>query len=162
MPRLPSAVEEPAGLRYQPAFLTVDEEASLAAGFEAATFEEVRMHGQAARRTVLHLGYRYDYGSARVVPTDPLPPPLLALRERVGEWAGVEAVRFVEALVTRYPPGAGIGWHRDAPRFGSTVVGVSLLSPCTMRFQRRRTTERLTYALALEPRSVYVLSGSAR
>jgi alkylated DNA repair dioxygenase AlkB len=27
------------------------------------------------------------------------------------------------ALVTRYPPGAGIGWHRDAPTFGGKVVG---------------------------------------
>jgi len=32
----------------------------------------------------------------------------------------------VDRRVTRYPPGAAIGWQRDAPMFGPTVVGVSL------------------------------------
>jgi DNA oxidative demethylase len=46
--------------------------------------------------------------------------------------------------------------------FGSRVIGVSLLSACRMRFQRRSRDRRLVYALDLEPRSGYVLSGSAR
>ena len=37
-------------------------------------------------------------------------------------------------------PHATIGWHRDAPMFGSPVFGVSLVSPCTMKF-RRKTAE---------------------
>jgi alkylated DNA repair dioxygenase AlkB len=34
--------------------------------------------------------------------------------------------------VQRYPPGATIGWHRDAPAF-ETVIGVSLASACRLR-----------------------------
>lgn len=29
------------------------------------------------------------------------------------------AGRLAQVLVSRYPEGAGIGWHRDAPMFGS-------------------------------------------
>jgi alkylated DNA repair protein (DNA oxidative demethylase) len=60
------------------------------------------------------------------------------------------------------PGGAGIGWHRDAPMFGAKVIGVPLLSACRMRFQRRTKDTRLVYAAELEPRSAYVLGGSAR
>jgi alkylated DNA repair dioxygenase AlkB len=66
-----------------------------------------------------------------------------------------------EVLLTEYPPGAPIGWHRDAPGFG-IIVGISLLSACRMRFRRGAApgTERLS--VPLEPRSAYVLSGPAR
>lgn len=169
MPRLPSIVERPAGLVYEPEFLSEDEERTLLEAVEHMDFAEVRMHGQAAKRTVKHFGLRYDYQSSKLTPVEPW--PLEWLRERAGRLAGIEPERFVEALVTRYPPGAGIGWHRDALRFGSIVVGVSLGSVCTMRFQRRsagdgvRATHagvRRTYALALAPRSAYLLTGSAR
>jgi alkylated DNA repair protein (DNA oxidative demethylase) len=76
--------------------------------------------------------------------------------------AVIDSSDLVQALVSRYPPGAGIGWHRDAPMFGSKVIGISLLTPCRMRFQRRARDTRLVYALELEPRSGYVLAGSAR
>ncbi|HEX2274009.1 MAG TPA: alpha-ketoglutarate-dependent dioxygenase AlkB [Acidimicrobiales bacterium] len=120
------------------------------------------MHGQAARRTVLHFGYLYDYEGWKLTPTEPLPPSLEWLRERAADLVGVEADDFAETLVTRYPPGAGIGWHRDAPLFGPQVVGVSLLAPCSLRFQRRSSDVRRVYALELAPRSAYVLSGAAR
>ncbi len=52
----------------------------------------------------------------------------------------------------RTPPGATIGWHRDAPVFGD-VVGVSLASACLLRFQRGLGGERRVFEQALEPRS---------
>jgi alkylated DNA repair protein (DNA oxidative demethylase) len=122
----------------------------------------VQMHGQAARRTVVHFGYRYQYESWKLVPADPLPASLDWLRDRAGTLSGVDPDLFAETLITRYPPGAGIGWHRDAPMFGPKVVGISLLSPCAMRFQRRTAGVRTTYVLELAPRSAYVLTGAAR
>jgi DNA oxidative demethylase len=59
-----------------------------------------------------------------------------------------------------YPPGAGIGWHRDAPPFG-VIVGVSLGTTCEMRF-RRGSGGRTAFALELRPRSAYLLSGDVR
>jgi DNA oxidative demethylase len=155
-------VEEPAGLRYEPGLLSARRQEELAAAVAAYDFHEVVLHGRAAKRTVRHFGLVYGYDSAAVVPGEPLPPELLDLRADCAALAGVEPGRLVEALVTRYPPGAAIGWHRDAPVFGSPVVGVSLLSGCTMRFQRRAGGERRVFELPLLPGSGYVLAGAAR
>ncbi len=162
MPRLQAVVEEPEGLAYEDDFLSSDEERALVAVFDELEFAEVRMQGQAAKRTVAHFGYLYGYDSWRLTPTEELPATLGWLRDRAGAFAGVRPELFVETLVTRYPPGAGIGWHRDAPVFGPKVVGVSLVSSCVMRFQRRGGDVRRTYSLELASRSAYVLSGAAR
>ncbi|MBD0318547.1 MAG: alpha-ketoglutarate-dependent dioxygenase AlkB [Thermoleophilia bacterium] len=162
MARAAASVEEPAGLVYRPDFVTPDEEADLLAFLVGLDFREVVMHGQAARRTVRHYGFDYAYESRTATPGEPLPDALVPLRERCAELAAIEPGVLAEALVTRYPAGAGIGWHRDAPMFGSPVVGVSLGSACRMRFQRSAGGVRRTFSLDLEPRSAYVLAGAAR
>ena len=77
--------------------------------------------------------------------------------------AGLDPVSFEQALVTRYPTGATIGWHRDARAFGTVVGGVALGSDCVMRLQRRAVGgERRVFEQPLDRRSAYVLSGAAR
>ena len=160
--RTPSVAEEPAGLLYQAGAVTEAEEQALVAAIEAMEFSEVRMRGQTARRTVLHFGYRYDYEAWTLVPTDPVPASMTWLLDRAAAVAAVDPGDWAEVLVTRYPPGAGIGWHRDAPMFGPKVVGLSLLAPCRLRFQRRTPDRRFVHELQLAPRSAYVLAGAAR
>jgi alkylated DNA repair protein (DNA oxidative demethylase) len=162
MGRMRGVVEEPAGLRYAAELLTDHQEQRLLTAAAAYDFRDVVLHGQAAKRTACHFGMGYEYDSGRVVPGLPMPPELIDLRAACAGWAGVDPERLVEALVTRYPSGAAIGWHRDAPVFGSPVVGVSLLSACTMRFQRRAGGQRRVFELALQPRSGYLLTGAAR
>ncbi|WP_200216316.1 alpha-ketoglutarate-dependent dioxygenase AlkB [Micromonospora coerulea] len=156
------AVERPAGLTYQPELLTDDEERSLLSTLGALDFREVRMHGQVARRTVRHFGFDYDYGSFQLTRAEALPVALHGLRDRCADLAGCAPEALAQALVTRYPPGAVIGWHRDAPAFGPTVVGVSLAAACLLRFQRGTAEARRVYELELAPRSGYVLTGAAR
>lgn len=151
-----------AGLRYQPDFLSAVEERRLLAFIETLEFEPVVLRGREAKRTVAQFGYEYDYSDWGIKPTRPLAPELEWLRDRVGELADVEAGRFEETLIIRYPPGAGMGWHRDAVAFGPVVVGVSLASAARMRFQRTVQGVRQVAELALAPRSAYVLSGAAR
>jgi alkylated DNA repair dioxygenase AlkB len=151
----------PAGFLYYPDILSPDEESALVARVRAIDFAAVEMRGQVARRRTAHFGWVYGYESWRITPGPPLPTFLLPLRKRVGALAGVDPAALAEVLVTDYPAGAAIGWHRDAPQFG-VVIGVSLLSACRMRFQRGRGADRHTRAVMLEPRSAYVLSGEAR
>ncbi|HEX8647593.1 MAG TPA: alpha-ketoglutarate-dependent dioxygenase AlkB [Thermoleophilaceae bacterium] len=147
------------GLVYRPEFLSSEEEAGVVRVLEGLDYREVVMHGQAAKRTVRHFGLDYDYQSRSTEPADPLPAELEFVRERAGALAERE---LAQILISRYPAGAGIGWHRDAPMFGR-IVGVSLGAPCRMRFQRRtKEGERLVEELELEPRSAYLLSGQAR
>lgn len=162
---LPGAAAEPLhgtppGFAYRPAFLDEREERALLEELARLPFDEVRMRGVVARRRVAHFGFTYAYDSAALAPGPGIPAFLLPLRDRCAALAGEEPARLEEALVTWYPPGAGIGWHRDAAGFG-TVVGVSLLSPCRMRF-RRGSAGRAAFELVLEPRSAYVLRGSVR
>jgi alkylated DNA repair dioxygenase AlkB len=161
MVRARIADEAPAGLVYRADIVDVDEEDALLAAMDAIDFHEVRMRGQVARRTVRHYGLDYDYESYRLTPSDPLPPALEPVRRRCAVLAGRESDELAQILVTRYPPGATIGWHRDAPMFGE-VVGVSLGAPSRMRLQRGSGVDRVVYELVLEPRSAYVLAGEAR
>lgn len=153
--------ETPPGFVYQPDFLTTDEEREVLEGVAALAFHDVTMRGQVARRRTTHFGWTYGYETWRIEPGPPIPEFLQALRERAGTLGGVAAADLVEVLVTHYPPGAGIGWHRDAPMFG-TVIGVSLSSACRFRFQRGKGLERRTAAAVLEPRSAYALDSAAR
>jgi alkylated DNA repair protein (DNA oxidative demethylase) len=152
----------PEGLVYRAGLVTPDEERALLERIEALGFDEIRMHGVVAKRTARHFCLGYDYERRGVVTeAEPIPQWLIPLRAAAAELAGVEPDRLVEGLVQRYPEGAQIGWHRDAPTFG-IVAGVSLLAPARMRFRRDAGGERQTYELVLEPRSGYVLAGAAR
>ncbi len=155
--------ERQAGLLYRTDMVTPGQESELLGRFAALETEPVVMHGVASRRQVRHFGVGYDFDSWETAPTEPIPDYLLKLRARAGQVAGVQPSTLVEVLVTWYPPGATIGWHRDASAFGPVVVGVSLGSDSVMRFQRRAAGgERRVFEQPLERRSAYVLAGAAR
>ena len=158
-PRAPS--EEPEGLVLRPDLLTVDEEDELLVRMGDLRFDPIVMHGQEARRTARHYGLGYDYESRAPRPGEPIPDWLLPVRRRAADLASESPEDLVEALVQRYPAGATIGWHRDAPAFG-TVIGVSLGGSARLRFQRGTGERRRIWEVPLEPRSGYVLAGAAR
>jgi alkylated DNA repair protein (DNA oxidative demethylase) len=156
-----AASEEPEGLVYRPEVLSVEEESQLLGVLEGLRFDPIVLHGQAARRTARHFGLDYDYEARTPQPGEPVPEWLLSVRTRAAELAELDPKQLVEILVQRYPPGAGIGWHRDAPAFG-TVVGISLGGTSRLRFQRGKGDDRRAWDVVLEPRSGYVLAGKAR
>ena len=160
--RMRGVEERPSGLRYEAGFLSEPEEQQLLELMGRVEFREVRMHGQVACRTVRHYGFTYDYETWDVVPGDAMPAELDDVRRRCAQLAGLAAEELAQVLVSRYPPGATIGWHRDASAFGPAVFGVSLGAPCVMRFQRGAGKARRVYEQPLAPRSAYVLAGSAR
>jgi DNA oxidative demethylase len=157
----PMADDAPPGFVYQPELIDEGEERDLVERVRAIPFSDVRMHGVVARRRTAHFGWLYGYETARIEPGPPVPEFLLPLRARTAALARVAPDELAEVLVTEYPAGAGIGWHRDAPMFG-IVAGVSLRVPCRFRFERGTGPERVTRAVTLAPRSAYLLTGEAR
>jgi hypothetical protein len=156
----------PDGFTYRVEFITGREEDSLVADIRAIEFSTFEMRGVAARRRVAFFGQTYDAGATAA----PLPAFLEPLRQRVAAWARIEPAAFSMALINEYPPGAPIGWHRDAPQYG-IVAGVSLLSPCRMKFRpyvrpgtRTPSGSRraATHAITLERRSAYLMTGESR
>ncbi|MCU1332299.1 MAG: 2OG-Fe(II) oxygenase [Candidatus Angelobacter sp.] len=150
----------PEGLLYQPDFLSEAEEAELIRIFRELPFQAFDFHGYTARRRVLEFGFEYDFTTRRATPAESFPEFLTSVRERAAQFAGVPAASLVEGMVTEYSPGAPIGWHRDAPQFG-TIIGISLAGTSRMRFKPYKA-EGKPVALTLEPRSIYLMRGPAR
>ncbi|UQA55397.1 alpha-ketoglutarate-dependent dioxygenase AlkB [Polyangium aurulentum] len=156
------ALPPPEGFSYHPDVLDNAEEESLLALARTLPLEEMRFHGFVARRRTAHFGWVYSFDGVQLEPGPPIPAPLVGLRDRVARLAGQDPALFEEALVTEYPPGATIGWHRDARPFGPVVLGVSLGSTCRFRLRPRGASAREAFTQELAPRSAYVIAGPAR
>lgn len=152
----------PDGLTYLPDFVDAAEARALEAAAAALDYRAVVMHGQAAKRVVAHFGVDYGYESWSLDRAPPLPDWVRPLVPRVAAAMREPPAALGELLVTKYPPGARIGWHRDAPLFGPTVAGLSLGAPCELILRRERAGGWDHHRLTLAPRSLYVLGGAAR
>jgi alkylated DNA repair dioxygenase AlkB len=152
----------PEGFRYRPELIGPAEEDALLARVRELPFREFEFHGYTGKRRVVSFGWHYDFSARHLRKAVDIPDFLLELREVAAAFADTEPGEFQHVLVTEYGAGAGIGWHRDKAVFGQ-VVGVSLLTPCVLRFRRAvggKKWERVR--VAAEPRSAYFLSGPAR
>jgi alkylated DNA repair protein (DNA oxidative demethylase) len=150
-----------AGLAQAEALVTPSEEQALIASIGAVELSPFRFQGWLGKRLTASYGWRYDFDTRRFDPADPIPEWLLPLRDKAARFAHLTPPQLVQALVIRYDPGAGIGWHRDRPVF-EHVIGISLGEPATMRFRRRRPGGFDRASALLAPRSVYHLAGEAR
>jgi alkylated DNA repair protein (DNA oxidative demethylase) len=149
------------GLSQGAAIVSPAEEQTLIASIHAADLSPFRFHGFLGKRLTASYGWRYDYDDATFSRADEIPEWLSPLRQRAARFACVDPAELVQALLIRYDPGAGIGWHRDRPVFDQ-VIGISLGAPATMRFRRRRAGGFDRASAFLSPRSVYHLTGEAR
>ncbi len=151
--------ELPQGFRYQSEFLTAEQELTILGSIDSLDFKAFRWHEFTGKRHTVTFCWAYNLDAGALLPAEPIPEFLRDLGERVAGWAKVDWASVEQALVTRYDPGAGIGWHRDAPPFG-VVAGISLLSDCPFRLRLER--ERVTREITVQRRSIYLLSGLAR
>jgi len=151
----------PDGLRYAPDLVSSDEAARLVKAFSGLQFQAFDFHGFKGNRRIVSYGGRYDFSASRLEAAEPIPDFLLPARAAAAAFAGIEPDAIHHAMVTEYAPGAGIGWHRDRPEFDK-VIGLSFVSPATMRLRRREGEGWRRASLPLAPGSAYLLDGPAR
>ena len=158
----PARTPLPSGFGYQADFIAPESEDALLQQLPSLPFKEFEFHGFQGKRRVVWFGWRYDFngGGLRQTETE-LPSFLAPVRAEVAAFAHVKPADLQQVLVTEYRPGAAIGWHKDRSIFG-IVIGISLLSPCRFRLRRKSGATWQRAHLTLEPRSIYVLRGSAR
>lgn len=149
------------GLRYEQAVIGELEERGLIERLDGLDLAPFRFHGFIGNRRTRSFGWHYDFEDASFTPAEPIPDWLQPLRERAAAFAGLSPQDFVQVLLARYDPGAGIGWHRDRDVF-EQVVGFSLNTPATLRFRQRTASGFRRANLDVAPRSAYLLSGEAR
>ncbi|TCJ14631.1 alpha-ketoglutarate-dependent dioxygenase AlkB [Flaviaesturariibacter flavus] len=154
----------PQGFRYLPDFLSVEEEADLLRGVEGLDLHPFLFQGYTAKRLVASFGRDWHFDTRTLAPGRPVPPFLEPVAEKVAAHLGLRREDFAELLVTAYPPGAVINWHRDAPPF-ALIAGLSLGSDCTFRLrpqEKKLQTRGATRSLVVARRSLYIMEGAAR
>ncbi|OJV32424.1 alpha-ketoglutarate-dependent dioxygenase AlkB [Sphingomonas sp. 67-36] len=149
------------GLDYRDGFIGTDEELALIAQIDGTGLSPFQFQQWTGKRLTRSFGWSYDFTSGAFARTDPIPAWLQPLKARAAAFAGLVPDDLVQALLIRYDPGAGIGWHKDRPVF-EHVVGISLGAPAAMRFRRRAGTKFERASADLAPRSIYHLTGEAR
>jgi len=151
----------PAGFRYSPDTVPTALQDELLAEITRLPLKPFKFSGYEGKRKVMSFGWKFDFERQCLVPAGRLPEFLLPIRDLAAKFAGTQRSNLQQALVTEYGPGAPIGWHRDKQAFGR-VVGVSLLSRCTLRLRRRMGSKWERYSVTAEPGSMYLLAGSSR
>jgi len=150
-----------------PGFVLVDqavsvaEERAIEARIDAAPLAPFRFGQWQGKRLTVHYGSAYDFSRHKLDQAPPLPDWLVAMRDKLAPQVGRDPAAFAAALLIRYDPGAGIGWHRDRPQYGE-VLGLSLSASCVLRLRRRTATGFERRNVELPPRSLYLLSGEVR
>jgi alkylated DNA repair dioxygenase AlkB len=151
----------PAGLRYQPGFVSEATESELVSRISELPLQPFQFGAFEGKRRVASFGYRYDYSLQRLAEADPIPAWLAPIARSVESFANLPAESVRQILCTEYDVGVGIGWHRDKPHF-DRVFGLSLGASCKFRFRRAAGAKWERFTLNAEPRSLYLMAGDAR
>jgi alkylated DNA repair dioxygenase AlkB len=151
----------PEGFAYRDDLLTPAEEGALVAWFAELPFQEFEFGPYRGKRRVVSYGWKYDFTQRELQKAEDIPARLLPARQSAAEFAGLDPDELQHVLVTEYPAGAAIGWHKDKHVFGD-VIGLSLLSACVFRFRRKSGTAWERAAVVAEPCSAYLLRGPSR
>ena len=154
----------PKGLQYFPGFITEDEETRMIEEIAKLDTSPMKFHGYEAKRKTANFGYDWSFESRTLSKGKPIPPAFDFLINKVAKQMEVDPGTFASLLVTEYPVGSVINWHRDAPPFDS-VAGISLLSDCTFRFRpydKAKQNRKSTISVPLHRRSLYIMSGESR
>jgi alkylated DNA repair dioxygenase AlkB len=150
----------PEGLRYVDGFVTAAVEQQLIRQVAALPLQPFQFGAFEGKRRVASFGFRYDYQLQKLRQAELIPPWLQEIAARVEAFGG-EGAAIAQVLCTEYDTGVGIGWHRDKPHFGR-VFGLSLGSPCGLRFRKKTGDRWQRYALQVRPRSLYEMNGPSR
>ncbi len=154
----------PEGFSYFPHFISEEEEARLLLEISRLDLHPLLFQGYEAKRKVASFGVDWSFDRRELSPGKPIPEGFIPLMERIAAHLGMRATAFAELLVTEYPPGTVINWHRDAPPF-DLIAGISLLSDCHFRLKphdKARQSRGSILSLPVKRRSLYIMQGPSR
>jgi len=154
----------PEGFAYYPEFVTAEEEDFLLNEIQRIDLHPLIFQGYEAKRKVASFGFDWNFQTRQLSIGKSIPSTFGFLLEKVGKKLSRSADEFAELLITEYPVGSVINWHRDAPPF-DVIVGVSLLSDCVFRFRpydKTKRNRRSVISVPLSRRSLYIMQGPCR
>jgi alkylated DNA repair dioxygenase AlkB len=158
------AFNYPSGFYYVPGFISQSEEDKLIARIREVELHPFMFQGFEAKRRVASFGYDYCFDNKALTKGNEIPAAFTALINKVAAYLSIHSEDFAELLVTEYPPGAVINWHRDAPPF-DLIAGISLLSDCTFKlrpYDKAKQNRKSVVSIPVERRSLYIIDGESR
>lgn len=156
--------QPPEGFEYVPDFITQQEEDQLIETVRAIALHPMIFQGYEAKRKVASFGFDWSFEKRVLSKGKDIPHEFDWLIRKVGDRLSLSKTDFGELLVTEYPTGSVINWHRDAPPF-EIVVGISLLTDCTFRLRphdKAKQGRNSIISFSAERRSLYVMKGASR
>jgi alkylated DNA repair dioxygenase AlkB len=159
----PTHPSMPEGFSYMLDFLNEAEEEKLLESISKYDLHPLLFQGFEAKRKVISFGFDYSFDRRTLTKGKPIPTDFQWLLEKAAAQLNVSN-DFAEVLITEYPPGSVINWHRDAPPF-EKIAGISLLSECTFRFRpfdKEKQTRKSIISIPLPRRSLYLIEKEAR
>jgi alkylated DNA repair dioxygenase AlkB len=154
----------PEGFRYYPDFITIDEEEKLIVEIRSLDLHPLIFQGYEAKRKVASFGYDWDFQHRTLSKGKAVPSSFTFLLNKVALKFSIDPEKIAELLVTEYPVGSVINWHRDAPPF-DVIMGISLGSDCIFRFRpydKKKQTRKAIISFPLQRRSLYFMHGQSR
>ena len=154
----------PPGFSYYQDFITAEEEAWLITQVDQMELHPMQFQGYEAKRLVASFGYDWSFHKRVLTKGKDIPGAFKGMLEKVGAFLSVSPSDFGELLLTRYPAGAVINWHRDAPPF-DIIAGISLKAGCPFKFRPHEKAKQgrgTVITLPVSRRSLYVMSGASR
>jgi alkylated DNA repair dioxygenase AlkB len=154
----------PQGFFYAENFITHEEESILLTEVAKTHLHVFNFHGYEAKRKVQSFGYDYSFENKTLAEGLPIPTSFTWLINRVAAYISCPPEDVAELLLTEYPVGSVINWHRDARPF-DVIVGISLLSDCVFKLrphQKEKQTRKSIISIPVKRRSVYVIRDEAR
>lgn len=154
----------PNGFHYFPDFLTQGEELELIMEMEKIPMSAFLFQGFQAKRKIASFGHDWSFERRTLSEGKEIPLAFKPLISKAATRLNLNQNDFVEVLLTEYPMGSVINWHRDAPPF-DTIAGISLLSDCVFRFRphdKAKQGRSAIISLPVKRRSLYVIQGESR
>jgi alkylated DNA repair dioxygenase AlkB len=154
----------PEGFTYYPSFISEAEELQLLAIIESMELQPMQFHEYTAKRNVKSFGRGWSFTEQQLKQGEPIPQAFDFLLEKIAAQLAIDKQSIAQFLVTEYPVGALINWHRDAPPF-ETIAGISLLTDCIFKLrphEKERQTRSNTISLNVQRRSLYTMQGPAK
>jgi len=160
----PIGPDFPDGFSYIPDFLTEGEEMELCGEISKLELHNFNFQGFKANRKVASFGYDYSFDNGSLSKGKEIPQIFDFVVEKVSRHLQVAKGDFAELLVTEYPVGSVINWHRDAPPF-DIIAGISLMADCNFRlrpYDKAKQTRASVISFPVKRRSLYIIQGPAR
>jgi len=154
----------PEGFVYNPNFITEAEEIRLTQAIEKFDLQNMKFHEYEAKRKVISFGKGWSFTEQRLKEGNPIPDEFDFIVEKIATQLSIPKELIAQFLITEYPVGSVINWHRDAPPF-DIVAGVSLLTDCNFKLRphdKEKQTRSATISLNVQRRSLYSMQGPAK